>query len=191
MSKKLLNENCFYKEHEVIAFKKVAEEWGGFSNFSREYPIVINDVLFDCSERFFQILRYGEYPDFQKEFMEVKSAFWAKKLKHKHKEKIRRDWDFISLDVMKYVLNEKYKQNKSFRLLLDLVPKNKYIVEDSTKLNGDSAIYWGAKFNKDKNVYEGINNMGKLLMLLKNNGKLNYNLPNDLKIFGSKITYSV
>lgn len=38
------------------------------------------------------------------------------------------------------------------------------------------------------NYFQGVNNMGKLLTLLRNNnGMLNYNLPNDITILGHKI----
>ena len=168
----------------IVTFKKVNDDWGGFSNFSREYPITLNDVKFDCSERLFQILRYGEFPDFQKEFMLVKSAFWAKKLKYRHKEKVRVDWDDIDLDVMRFVLNNKLQQNNGFAELLNQ-SEDKYIVEDSTGLNGSSSLLWGAKYNSITNSFYGMNHMGKLLMDIRDNGILQYdNLPKDLKIFG-------
>ena len=54
-----------YFPKNIVKFKKVNDEWGEFSNFSRKCPITIQDIVFDCSERLFQILRYGEYPEFQ------------------------------------------------------------------------------------------------------------------------------
>lgn len=89
---------------------------------------------------------------------------------------------------MKYCLNFKYKNWAEFHKLLhstDLTP-----VEDATKTNYPSRLYWGAELVEieGKKYYFGCNIVGKLLVQLRaTQGNLPYTLPADLHIFGQLI----
>ena len=80
---------------------------------------------------------------------------------------------------MKYCLQQKYDQCPKFREELERT-KGFYIVElqdrktvtDSSRPNG-----WGVKTKGQQ--YVGPNIMERLLMELRDNGRLDYNLPDD------------
>lgn len=106
------------------------------------------------------------------------------KIKKAHTE--RADWKHIQTEWMKAVLSIKYKQCIEFRELL-LSTGNKILIEDGTQTNYDSNCFWGAKqiIMEGKDVFVGINNMGKVLMELRaNKGNIKYSIPADLHLFG-------
>lgn len=100
----------------------------------------------------------------------------------------RQDWKTIQVEWMKYCLNLKYRDNLLFRHILheiDFMP-----VEDATETNYTSNLFWGAKLVEvDGNKYYfGCNVLGKLLAQLRDSsGKLPYQLPEDLHLFGKPI----
>ncbi|MDL2241890.1 NADAR family protein [Bacteroidales bacterium OttesenSCG-928-L03] len=106
------------------------------------------------------------------------------KIKKSHTE--RADWKVIQTEWMKAVLSIKYKQCSEFRELL-LSTNDKILIEDATQTNYDSNCFWGAKqvsLDGEK-VFIGINNMGKVLMELRDNkGNIKYSIPSDLHLFG-------
>ena len=79
------------------------------------------------------------------------------------------------VDAMKFCLMQKYEQCESFRKELER-SKGKYIVEKQANPKKD-ADTWSAKLQGDKWV--GPNLTGRLLMELRDNGKLDYKLPED------------
>jgi len=107
------------------------------------------------------------------------------KVKKNHIE--RPDWKLIQLEWMKAVLSIKYKQCEDFRNLLHSTG-NFILIEDATETNYDSNCFWGAKkvIIDEAEYFVGANNMGKTLMKLRaNNGCLEYQIPNDLHLFGT------
>jgi predicted NAD-dependent protein-ADP-ribosyltransferase YbiA (DUF1768 family) len=59
--------------------------------------------------------------------------------------------------------------------------KGKYIVEDQTGFTKKNPDAWGVKQQGDN--YVGPNLLGRLLMELRDNGKLEYHLPDDAFTF--------
>ena len=84
----------------------------------------------------------------------------------------RADWKGIAVDVMRFCLNHKYRSSEEFRKALS-DSGSKYIVEDESKRKKrpDS---WGAVLDVDSKEYYGKNIMGRLLMELREKGKLEY-----------------
>lgn len=176
-----------YPVDKVAAIVKTTDEWGIFGNFykhptksgKRAPMVVIDGVEFDCTERLFQLMKVTD-----KECLQLINAKpcgicfkrqMAKILKE-HGQEWRTDWQDIIMDAMKFSLQKKYEQCKEFR---DELARSKglYIVEDETKhLHGKEPL-WGAKQVGD--VFQGPNVLGKLLMELRDNGKLEYQLPED------------
>ena len=110
------------------------------------------------------------------------------KMKAKKFEKtagVRADWGEVIVDVLKFCLMTKYAQSEAFRNELSR-SGDSFIVEDQSTFTKPADTY-GAKLSKDGTSYEGPNLMGRLLMELRDNGKLEYRLPegmldfNDLK----------
>ena len=161
-----------YPASECVRILKVADEWGVFSNFGHT-PIVVEGVTFDTSERLFQLMKF-------KDAEPVKAIFIANnpKMTSKHWEKTRRreDWGKMIIDAMKFCLTQKYEQCEAFRQELER-SKGKYIVEDQTTFPKKNPDAWGVKLQEGS--YIGPNLLGRLLMELRDNCKLEYKLPAD------------
>jgi len=170
-----------YPADKTAPFCKVDAPWGIFSNFGRT-PLVVNDVSFDCSEKLFQVMKFADMAS-------RKGVFKAKgqtmKMKAKHQEKVgtvRPDWGEIIVDAMKFCLMQKYTQSDAFRTELER-SRGLFIVEDQTTFPKKNPDTWGVKQSGDGKEYIGPNLMGRLLMELRDNGKLDYVLPSDATVF--------
>ena len=163
----------------TACIRKTAEEWGVLGNFYMA-NIVVKGVTFDCTERLFHIMKLR--PDAEegiRDMMEVKAGMGMKMhLKHLAKERpewFRDDWPMMIVDAMKHCLTLKYEQCELFRKELER-SKGLYIVEDETsRMRGRDADTWGVVLRGDE--YVGPNLLGRLLMELRDNGKLEYTLP--------------
>ena len=170
-----------YPADKTAAFCKVDAPWGIFSNFGRT-PLVVDGVSFDCSEKLFQVMKFADTAS-------RKAVFKAKgqtmKMKGKHQEKVgtvRPDWGEIIVDAMKFCLMQKYTQCEAFRTELER-SRGLFIVEDQTTFPKKNPDTWGVKQSGDGKEYIGPNLMGRLLMELRDNGKLDYVLPSDATVF--------
>lgn len=170
-----------YPADKTAPFCKVDASRGIFSNFGRT-PLVVDGVSFDCSEKLFQVMKFADMAS-------RKAVFKAKgqtmKMKAKHQEKVgtvRPDWGKIIVDAMKFCLMQKYTQSEAFRTELER-SRGLFIVEDQTTFPKKNPDTWGVKQSGDGKEYIGPNLMGRLLMELRDNGKLDYMLPSDATVF--------
>ena len=169
-----------YPADKTAAFCKVAEEWGVLGNFAPT-PIVVGGVPFDCTEKLFQMMKFTD--------LESRKIIYAQKgqpikMKAKHQEKVgvvREDWGRIFIDAMKFCLMQKYNQIETFRNELER-SKGLFIVEQQANPRRPAGAY-SAKLSDDGNTWAGPNIMGRLLMELRDQGKLEYNLPADAMDF--------
>lgn len=135
-----------------------------------ETPLVIDGVEFKCCETLFQILKFKDTSVIQDVYRRNNKK-WAQ---HWEKQGYRRqDWGSIFIDILKFSLQMKYEQSALFRQELER-SKGFIIVEDGT---GRESTTYGAKLKDD--VFEGSNLLGRLLMELRDKGKLEYSLPLD------------
>lgn len=161
-----------YPAEQCVLIHKITEQWGVLSNFART-PIVIDGVSFDTSERLYQTMRFGDPVICRKVF--EKKGNPKMTAKHYAKEGFqRKDWGQMIVDAMKYCLTMKYEQSVEFRRALE-ESKGRIIVEDQTSFPGKNANTWGAK--REGDIYVGPNLLGRLLMELRDNGKLDFTLP--------------
>ena len=170
-----------YPKDRTAAFCSVDQPWGMFSNFGRT-PLVVDGVPFDCTEKLFQVMKFTDDVS-RKTIYSVKGQ--TIKMKAKHCEKVgtvRSDWGEILVDAMKFCLMEKYRQSEAFREELER-SRGLCIVEDQTTFQKKSPNTWGVKLSEDGNEFVGPNLMGRLLMELRDNGKLDYKLPEDVLLF--------
>ena len=172
----------YYSEYEIIqrypaehtiGFTTTAAEWGLLSNFAKT-PMMVNGTEFVCVEQLFHYIRLNDAAE-RNEYLKV-SPGMALKMKAKAFAKRgveRADWREIAVDVMRFCLNCKYEQSTTFRAELER-SKGKYIVENESnrRRKPDS---WGAVLDVTTNEYYGKNIMGRLLMELREKGKLEYN----------------
>ena len=165
-----------YPANECVTIHKVAEPWGIFGNFART-PIVIDEVMFKTSEQLFQLMKF-------KDKEPVLAVYNANnpKMTTKHWEKTHRrsDWGQMVVDAMKFCLTKKFEQSEDFRAELER-SRGKLIVEDQTSFTKKTPDTWGVKQQGDNFV--GPNLLGRLLMELRDNGKLDYTLPADAMSF--------
>lgn len=181
-----------YPADKCAPFCKVDGEWGIFGNFGRT-PLIVGGVVFKTSEQLFQLMKFKDADAVKAVYMAGNPKMTAKKW-----EKLcrREDWGTMIVDAMKYCLVTKYAQSAGFRAELER-SKGLFIVEDQTTFSKTNPDTWGAKLRDDK--YVGSNLLGRLLMELRDNGTLEYTLPEDAfdflevlsKMDACKITLSV
>ena len=165
-----------YPVTESVAIRKVAEPWGIFGNFART-PIVIDEVMFKTSEQLFQLMKFKD----KEPVLAVYNANNPKMTtKHWEKTHRREDWGKMIVDAMKFCLTKKFEQSEDFRAELEC-SHGKFIVEEQTSFPKKTPDTWGVK--QQGNNFVGPNLLGRLLMELRDNGKLDYTLPADAMSF--------
>ena len=165
-----------YPISECVAIRKVKEPWGIFGNFAPT-PIIINGVTFKTSELLFQLMKFKE----KEPILAVYNAKTPKMIaKHWEKTHRREDWGRMIVDAMKFCITQKYEQSEDFRKELER-SKGKYIVEDQTSFPKKTPDTWGVK--QQGSDFVGPNLLGRLLMELRDKGKLDYQLPDDALYF--------
>ena len=163
-----------YPADQCACIRKTKDEWGILGNFYQA-PIVVEGVTIDCTERLFHLMKFRATADAKegiKSEYTVKAGMnikmHMKPIYRQHPEWIRDDWGEMVVDAMKFCLQTKYEQ-------CDL-----FIVEDETARNArkhKDADSWGV--NLVGNEYVGPSLLGRLLMELRDTGKLEYQLPDD------------
>jgi ribA/ribD-fused uncharacterized protein len=152
-----------YPRAECVVFRKTKETWGGLSNMAAGFPLSIAGVRILTSEALYQACRFPNRPDVQRAIIEEKSPMSAKMVGKPFRAETRSDWHQVRVDVMRWCLRVKLKQNwASFEGLLRGTG-NRDIVEDSHK-----DTFWGAKASKENSdVLIGENVLGRLLVELR------------------------
>lgn len=150
-----------YKSNDIVTFGKLNGEFGAFSNMSTAYPVECLGHKFLTSEHLFIALRFSGYPDLQREIMEYPNSMYCKKIfvnSEKYKKFHHPNWhdNYFDVEVMKYVVNLKYAQNKGFQRLLAKT-KGKIIVEDTTMQNStNSVLRWGCQDLQKKDLVRAV-----------------------------------
>jgi ribA/ribD-fused uncharacterized protein len=130
-----------------------------FSNFiPYETPVNINNIHFKTPEHLFQSLKATDWEDVKK-IADCETPGQSKRLGRKIK--IRSDWEEIRNDCMLYVLRFKFNKNTKFGE--QLMNTQEPIVEQ----NNWHDNYWGDCFCEKCKSVEGKNNLGKLLMKIR------------------------
>ena len=169
-----------YPADKTAAFCKVDAEWGILGNFART-PLTVGGVHFECVEKLFQVMKFAD-TDSRKIIYDSKGQTIKMKAKHQHKAGVvRADWPQIIVDVLKFCLMQKYEQSEAFRKELER-SKGLFIVEVQSNPKRPANTY-SAKLSPDGKTWSGPNLMGRLLMELRDNGKLEWKLPEDVVCF--------
>lgn len=168
-----------YPADECAVFCKTHEEWGILSNMAST-PITFDGVEFKSAEHIFQMMKFRN----QEYVVKVWNGITANNKKSRNikmtaksyePDHRRQDWGSMIVDALKFAMQQKYEQCEAFRQELER-SGGKFIVEQQPNPN-KKADTWSAKLEGDKWV--GSNLTGRLLMELRDNGKLEYNLPED------------
>ena len=213
-----LNKWEIYNSLNVITFRKLNQKYGALSNMSTEFGIKLFDIQFIASEILYMIAGFKDKSMQEELLKENNPTKTKRIFRNGVYLKYwRKDWNTFNIDWMKFCIMQKYAQNSKWVELLNST-NGKLILEDTTMQTGSTSFYWGAKdllkgkiireLRKNKtqskeqiesqieeiypnvgdNYFQGVNNMGKLLTLLRdNNGILNYSLPDNIYILENKI----
>ncbi len=165
-----------YPVDDCIPFDKVKEQWGILGNFAPT-PLVVAGIEFVNSEQLFQMMKFTDVEI-------LMSIYRSRGMKIKYAAKAaeklglrRTDWGQIVVDAMKFCLQTKYDQSDEFRHVLNQTA-GKIIVEDQSNRKTIKTVdTWGSVRVDDKFI--GSNLLGRLLMELRNNKKLDFHLPDN------------
>ena len=176
-----------YPAVDCAVFCSTHEEWGILSNMAAT-PIIIDGVEFNSAEHIFQMMKFNNPEYVQTVWNGItannkKSANIKMTAKSYEPDHRRPDWGSMIVDALKFAMQKKYEQCEAFRTELER-SKGKIIVEQQANFR-KPADTWSAKLQGDNWV--GSNLTGRLLMELRDNGKLEYNLPDDALDFINKI----
>lgn len=142
-------------------FRKTDGPFGGFSNMSGSYPLVVNGTRIRTSEALYQACRFPHRPEVQKEIIEQNNPMFAKTVSRSYGEESRSDWSRVRVRIMRWCLRVKLAQHWSAFAKLLLETGSKPIVEESLKDD-----FWGA-IAQDEETLAGENMLGRLLMELR------------------------
>jgi len=139
---------------EVINFYSVRDEFGEFSNFA-PYPITLDGERWPTSEHYFQAQKF-EDAAYRQNIRKVNSPMIAAKMGRDRRQKLRRDWESVKVEVMRAAVLAKFTQHVELRALLASTGNAK-LVEHT--VNDD---YWG-----DGGDGSGKNMLGRILMQVR------------------------
>lgn len=171
---------CSYDADKCVRIHKVQDRWGILCNFAGT-PLTVRGFTFKSSEQLFQLMKFNDVEVVRNILAGIthggKKCHEVKKtVKSYEKEYRRDDWGSMIIDAMKFCLQTKFDQCEEFRNKLQ-ESAGSFIVEDQTSFPKKSPDAWGVKLRDGK--YIGPNLLGRLLMELRDNGRIEYNLPND------------
>lgn len=166
-----------YAVDECVTITTNEDKWGILGNLYAT-PLNVDGVRFASSEQLFQVMKFTD-----KEILLdlYRSRGMTPKMKAKKNEKrgLRRpDWGQIIVDVMKFCLQTKYDQSEAFRQTLKETAGKTIVEDQSSRKTIKTVDTWGAVTVDDKFI--GSNLLGRLLMELRDNGKLEYHLPENM-----------
>ena len=143
---------------ETWSFRKAEDERDGMDidlgNMCITYPFECRGRIFTNSEALYICGLFShdtaKHREIQEKLIAAKSGYDAKKVvRQKYDDSFSRDdWQTFNVEWMKWVVWQKIKGNDDFRQLLMSIPRNAYIIENSTQQKGATAQFWGMT-NKD------------------------------------------
>ncbi len=142
----------------VIDFYSVSDEFGEFSNFAA-FPIELDGKIWPTSEHYFQAQKFDDEA-YREKIRSMPSPMIAARLGRSRKQKLRRDWESVKVEVMRQAVIAKFSQHEELKTLL-LSTGDAKLVERTA--NDD---YWG-----DGGDGSGKNMLGRILMQIRSNLK--------------------
>lgn len=137
-----------------VLFYEPEDPNGYLSNFAA-CPIRIGDEVWATSEHYYQAMKFT-CDELRQRIYSASSPAEAFSLSRDFDAQVRDDWYDIRVDVMRFIVTEKFKQNPCFALFL-INTGDSVIKEHSHK---DS--FWG-----DGGDGTGENHLGKILMSVR------------------------
>ncbi len=135
----------------VVAFYRVSDDYGCFSNFA-PYPILLDGKVWPTSEHYFQAQKFDD-PDQQEIIRQTESPMIAARMGRSRKTPLRPDWESVKVAAMRKAVRAKFTQHADIHQTL-LATGDAAIVEHT---QNDS--FWG-----DGGDGSGENMLGRILM---------------------------
>ena len=139
------------EQPKTIAFYRVSDEYGDFSNFA-PYPIQLKNKTWLTSEHYFQAQKFAGTTH-EEEIRRAKKAFLAARMGRDRSRKIRRDWESVKDSVMREAVRAKFSQHEELGEML-LSTADAELVEHTA-----NDTYWA-----DGGDGSGKNMLGRILM---------------------------
>jgi ribA/ribD-fused uncharacterized protein len=153
-----------YSRGKCAVFLKTKERWGELSNMAAGMPLSVAGIAIKTSEALYQACRFPDIPDLQARIIAEPSPMSAKMVGKPFRSSTRADWNAVQMDVMRWCLQVKARQNWAKFASVLLATGASDIVEETSKRD----LYWGAKMTKeDPDILVGENVLGNLLMDLR------------------------
>lgn len=150
-------EEVYQASSRIWSFKQVDDIVNGITlrvtNMAGGYPFECGGTVWADSERLYLCGEYSndteEHLGIQKELCSATSGYAAKRFyKAKHKKQVRSDFKEFRLQWMLFCVWTKCQGNEDFRKLLQSIPHDAILVENTTTDTGGTAEIWGCK-NKE------------------------------------------
>ena len=158
-----------------VLFHGASEDKGEYKTFDNqaEYPIQINDTKYPSVEHYFQAQKALEFDDKEiyEKIMKTPSGKAVKALGKKVRNFIKELWDSKRLEIMMKGIRAKFIQHPELQ---------KQLLETGNKKIGEADprnTYWGigtsinTELSKDPSKWKGQNQLGKILMILRDEFK--------------------
>jgi len=141
------------KDKEIHFYER---EFYMFSNFS-SFSVEMDGVKWPTSEHLYQAMKFmGEDSDIVEEIKNASSAHDSRQIAKKYKDKRKKDWPNIKVEIMEKIIRKKLAQHPYIqKKLLETVGMK--IIEVSPR-----DAFWGWGPNKD-----GQNHLGKIWMKIR------------------------
>jgi len=108
-----LNKWEIYNSQDVITFRKLDDEYGSFSNMSKQYGVELFNIQFIASEILYMIAGFKD-KTIQQELLKENNPTKAKRI-FRHgdylKKYWRKDWNKYNIEWMKFCIVQKYIQS--------------------------------------------------------------------------------
>jgi len=140
--------------NQVINFYNPSEEYGEFSNFAH-YSVWLNKRRWPTTEHYFQAQKFDSH-EYQEMIRYAKTPSLAANLGRSRKQKLRRNWESIKVNVMREAVRAKFTQHDDLRELLLSTGEAKLVEHTAND------AYWG-----DGGDGSGKNMLGKVLMEIR------------------------
>lgn len=137
-----------------LRFYSVGDEFGEFSNFA-EYPITLDGEHWPTTEHYFQAQKF-EDASYRRKIRTANTPMLAARLGRDRKQKLRRDWESVKVDVMRRAVTAKFTQHADLRELL-LSTGDAKLIEHT-----ENDAYWG-----DGGDGSGKNMLGRILVQVR------------------------
>jgi ribA/ribD-fused uncharacterized protein len=140
---------------------RMMDEFGGLSNFARDFPLTIHTLVAHTNESLYQACRFPHRPDVQRLLLDEPTPAKVKRISRDYLELTRPNWETDRKAIMRWCLQVKLAQHRQQIAAILEATGDRPIVEQSY-----ADDYWGAP-RHDEGLLRGANLLGLLWMELR------------------------